>query len=197
MGASTIYCKNNPELSPVIYIYTGFQLFLQTRWAHNVFLLPPYLSLFYYFFLLVFRFLEKSILSFSFFPFFFHFLSFSPQTNSERDGRASAEYVLGKLRCSIYQCLFAFFVFVYLILNFGPYPQAPGIVGNDNDDELHRIPTPQHPLTLEGFSGLPEQSYNGPPFPPVHPAISVQQSGGVIEAESRQIEALRDRAMEW
>ena len=22
----------------------------------------------------------------------------------------------------IYQCLFAFFVFVYLILNFGPYP---------------------------------------------------------------------------
>ncbi|XP_044179361.1 TALPID3 protein-like isoform X2 [Acropora millepora] len=75
--------------------------------------------------------------------------------------------------------------------------QAPGIVENDNDDELHRIPTPQHPLTLEGFSGLPEQSYNGPPFPPVHPAISVQQSGGVIEAESRQVEALRDRAMEW
>ncbi|XP_068730212.1 TALPID3 protein-like isoform X1 [Montipora capricornis] len=68
---------------------------------------------------------------------------------------------------------------------------------DDDDDQQHRIPTPQHPLTLEGFSGLPEQPYSGPPFPPVHPPVSVQQSGGVLEAETCQVEALQDRALEW
>ena len=78
--------------------------------------------------------------------------------------------------------------------------QVPPEVEGDNDDdddEQHRIPTPQHPLTLEGFSGLPEQPYSGPPFPPVHPPVSLQQSGGVLEAETRQVEALQDRALEW
>ena len=68
---------------------------------------------------------------------------------------------------------------------------------DDSDDQQRRIPTPQHPLTLEGFSGLPEQPYSGPPFPPVHPPVSEQQSGGVLEAETRQVEALQDRALEW
>jgi len=68
---------------------------------------------------------------------------------------------------------------------------------DDADDDFHPIPTPQHPLTLEGFTGVQEQSYNGPPFPPVHPPDSVQLGGGVLEADTRQEEALQERAMEW
>jgi len=68
---------------------------------------------------------------------------------------------------------------------------------DDADDDFHRIPTPQHPLTLEGFTGVQDQPYNGPPFPPVHPPDSVQLAGGVLEADTRQEEALQERAMEW
>jgi len=71
--------------------------------------------------------------------------------------------------------------------------QAP----DDEDDDFHRIPTPQHPLTLEGFTGVEGQPYNGPPFPPVHPPVSVQHTGGVLEADTRREEALQERAMEW
>lgn len=71
--------------------------------------------------------------------------------------------------------------------------QAP----DDADDDFHRIPTPQHLLTLEGFTGVQDQPYNGPPFPPVHPPDSVQLVGGVLEADTRQEEALQERAMEW
>lgn len=67
----------------------------------------------------------------------------------------------------------------------------------DTDDDFLRIPTPQHPLTLEGVTGLENQPYNGPPFPPVHPPVSVQQAGGVLEADTRQEKALQERAMEW
>lgn len=67
----------------------------------------------------------------------------------------------------------------------------------ENDDDLHRLPTLQHSLTLDGFRGEQDLPYNGPPFPPVHPPVSVQQTGGVLEADSRQVEALQDRAMEW
>ena len=68
---------------------------------------------------------------------------------------------------------------------------------DDADDDFHRIPTPQHPLTLEGFTGVQDQMYNGPPFPPVHPPDSMQLAGGVLEADTRQEEALQERAMEW
>ena len=69
--------------------------------------------------------------------------------------------------------------------------------GETDDDDLHRIPTPQHPLTLEGFTGAQDQPYNGPAFPPVHPPVTVQQTGGVLEADTQQEEALQERAMEW
>lgn len=68
---------------------------------------------------------------------------------------------------------------------------------DEADDDLHRIPTPQHPLTLEGFTEAQDGPYNGPPFPPVHPPVSVQQTGGVLEADTRQQAALEERAMEW
>lgn len=68
---------------------------------------------------------------------------------------------------------------------------------DEADDDFHRIPTPQHPLTLEGFTEAQDGPYNGPPFPPVHPPVSVQQTGGVLEADTRQQAALEERAMEW
>lgn len=71
--------------------------------------------------------------------------------------------------------------------------QAP----DDADEDFHRIPTPQHPLTLEGFTEVQDRPYNGPPFPPVHPPVSVQHTGGVLEADTWQKEALEERAMEW
>ena len=57
-----------------------------------------------------------------FFRSFFHFLSFSPQTNSERDGRASAELWTYLGGCSAPYINVCLLFFVYFILNFGPYP---------------------------------------------------------------------------
>jgi len=79
----------------------------------------------------------------------------------------------------------------------GPQERDEGQAPDDKDDDFHRIPTPQHPLTLEGFTGVEGQPYNGPPFPPVHPPVSVQHTGGVLEADTRREEALQERAMEW
>lgn len=68
---------------------------------------------------------------------------------------------------------------------------------NEADDDFHRLPTPQQPLTLEGLTEAQDRPYNGPPFPPVHPPVTMQQTGGVLEADTRQQEALEERAMEW
>ena len=122
--------KKNPELSPVIYIYTGFQLFLEARWAHTVFLLPPDLFLFYDSFLLVFYFLEKSALSFSFFPLLFSFfVIFSPKQLVNAMAVHLLSYgrtwEVALLHIYIYQCLFAVFVFCLFNLKLRFLPLGP------------------------------------------------------------------------